>query len=95
MAQIPYGFGRLCFLAEHREESRPPEEARLCDRLYVQARRKWLGLTLERQSRGLTDYTACLPTSRILANGANRAGFIERLEPAGCVGQKGNALCTD
>lgn len=46
MAQIPYGFGRLCFLAEHREESRPPEEARLCDRLYVQARREWLGLTL-------------------------------------------------
>jgi hypothetical protein len=83
VAQIPTVFGRLCFLAEHREESGQPEEARTRDRLHVQALREWLVLTLERQSRDLTEYIAVSANrARILGN---RAGFIERLKPAGCV----------
>jgi hypothetical protein len=79
-SRIPTVFGRLCFLAGHRDESgsgNAPARALL----HVQAFQDWMGLTLEQQSLDLTGYTS------IDANRANLSGdrvaFIERLTPAG------------
>jgi hypothetical protein len=82
-ARIPTVFGRLCFLAEQQEKSVSSEERRTLARLHVQLFQDWLGLTLELQSRDLTDYIAVAANRASIED--HRAGFIERLTPAGSV----------
>ena len=79
--RIPTVFGRLCFLADRREESESDPDARARAYLHVRAFQDWLGLTLEQQSRDLTGYTS-VDANRAKFS-ADRAGFIERLTPAG------------
>jgi hypothetical protein len=80
-SRIPTVFGRLCFLAEHREESGSGMDARTPASLHLQVFQDWLGLTLEQKSRDLTGYTSVAANCESVSGG--RAGFIERLTPAG------------
>jgi hypothetical protein len=80
-------FGRLCFLAEHREECEPGRDARTPASLHLQAFQDWLDLTLEQKSRDLKGYTSAA-TNRARISG-DRAGFIERLTPAGYLAAEG------
>jgi DNA-binding MarR family transcriptional regulator len=80
-SRIPSVFGRLCFLAGHREESGPGGDARTPASLHLQAFQNWLGLTLEQKSRDLTVYTS-VAANRARVSG-DRADFIGRLTPAG------------
>jgi hypothetical protein len=81
VSKIHSVFGRLCFLAEHRDESAPGEDARTRSHLHLQAFQDWLGLTLEQQSHDLTCYTSA--DANWAKFSGDRAGFIERLTPVG------------
>ena len=84
---IPTVFGRLCFLAEHREQSGPGRDARTPASLHLQAFQDWLDLTLEQKSRDLKGYTS-VAANRARISG-DRAAFIERLTPAGFLAAEG------
>jgi hypothetical protein len=80
-SRIPSVFGRLCFLAKHRNEFAAGEDARTRSHLHLRAFQDWLGLTLEQQSHDLTGYASADVNQAKLSG--DRAGFIERLTPAG------------
>ena len=86
-SRIPTVFGRLCFLAEHREESGSGRDARTPASLHLQAFQDWLGLTLEQKSRDLKGYTSAVANCTKISD--DRAGFIERLTPAGYLAADG------
>jgi DNA-binding MarR family transcriptional regulator len=86
-SRIPTVFGRLCFLAEHRDESGSGRDARTPASLHLQAFQDWLGLTLEQKSRDLKGYTSAVANCTKISD--DRAGFIERLTPAGFLAADG------
>jgi hypothetical protein len=80
---IPTIFGRLCFLAVHREESGASGDARTPASLHLQAFQDWLALTLEQKSRDLKGYTSAAAGLARVSD--DRAGFIQQLTPAGFI----------